>query len=144
MWYLLMVIVEDSGSTICEAVEVSYNLGHFTSESFERASLKRVFDLFKATPLRLVGYHYCFDDVRFRMVYGVITVFLGKQARMRARDHEGTHIECRYGLMSYGIPVDDFSVTSDGYEDLSKFQKWIEERQHLEKYDADTEAPSID
>mmetsp|Transcript_116667 Transcript_116667/g.336977 ORF Transcript_116667/g.336977 Transcript_116667/m.336977 type:complete len:336 (+) Transcript_116667:138-1145(+) len=128
MWYMLMVLVEESGTNICDTVEISYNLGQFSAGAFDRSALKSVFDLFKATPSRLVGYHYCFDDVRFRMVYGVITVFLGKKARMRARDHEGSHVECRYGLMSYGIPVDELSVMSDGLEDNSKFNEWLEER----------------
>lgn len=129
MWYLCMVLVEESGTNICDTVEISYNLGQFCAGAFDRAALKSAFDLLKAIPIRLVGYHYCFDDVRFRTVWGVITVFLGKKARMRARDHEGTHVECRYGLMSYGIPVDALSVMVDGYEDNSKFLKWLEERE---------------
>lgn len=133
MWYLCMVLVEESGPTICDTVEISYNLGQFCAGAFDRTALKGSFDLvLKAIPSRLVGYHYCFDDVRFRTVWGVITVFLGKKARMRARDHEGTHVECRYGLMSYGIPVDALSVMVDGYEDNSKFLKWLEERQTKE------------
>jgi hypothetical protein len=132
MWYLLMVLVDESGTNICDTVEISYNLGEFCAGDFDRTALKSAFDLHKAIPSRLVGYHYCFDDVRFRTVWGVISVFLGKKARMRARDHEGSHVECRYGLMSYGIPVDALSVKVDGFEDNSKFLKWLEERQYKE------------
>mmetsp|Transcript_43823 Transcript_43823/g.121870 ORF Transcript_43823/g.121870 Transcript_43823/m.121870 type:complete len:336 (+) Transcript_43823:218-1225(+) len=129
MWYLLMVLVEESGNNICDTVEISYNLGPYCAGDFDRTGLKSSFDLLKAIPTRLVGYHYCFDDVRFRTVWGVIAVFLGKKSRMRARDHEGSHVECRYGLMSYGIPVDALSITVDGFEDNSKFLKWLEGRQ---------------
>jgi hypothetical protein len=129
MWYLLMVLVDESGTNICDTVEISYNLGQFCAGDFDRTALKSAFDLHKAIPTRLVGYHYCFDDVRFRTVWGVISLFLGKKARMRARDHEGSHVECRYGLMSYGIPVDALSVNFDGFEDISKFLQWLEDRQ---------------
>lgn len=139
MWYLLMVLVDESGTNICDTVEISYNLGEFSAGDFDRTMLKSAFDLQKATPSRLVGYHYCFDDVRFRTVWGVIAVFLGKEARMRARDHEGSHVECRYGLMSYGIPVNALSVMVDGFEDNSKFLKWLEDRQGKENGATDDE-----
>jgi len=139
MWYLCMVLVEESGPNICDTVEISYNLGQFCTGAFDRTALKGAFDLLKSIPSRLVGYHYCFDDVRFRTVWGVITVFLGKKARMRARDHEGSHVECRYGLMSYGIPVDALCVMVDGYEDNSKFLKWLEQRQNKENNEGSAE-----
>ena len=87
----------------------------------------------KLLPVKLAGYHFCFDDIRFRMVWGLASVFIGKKGRLRSRDHEGAHAECRYGLMSYGIPVDAMPVNIDGVEDSSWFLKWIEERRSVEK-----------
>lgn len=124
-----MNMAESSDSKICEIVGISYNLGLFSPDMFDREALKSSFDLYKTIPCKLVGYHYCFDDVRFRMVWGVITIFLGKKVRMRARDHEGSHLECRYGLMSYGIPVNSLPITVDGMTDDTRFLKWLEERQ---------------
>lgn len=109
-------------------VIISYQVGPFSAETFDRSALKKAMDLTKILPIKLAGYHFCFDDIRFRMVWGLASVFIGKDARLRARDHEGTHVECRYGLMSYGIPVESMPITVDGDEDNSNILKWIEER----------------
>ena len=113
-------------------VVISYQTGPFAPECFDRSVFKSVMDLAKIMPIKLAGYHFCFDDIRFRMVWGLATVFVGKDARLRSRDHEGTHVECRYGLMSYGIPVDAMPINIDGVEDYSWFLNWIEERKAIE------------
>jgi hypothetical protein len=112
---------------------ISYQNGPFASETFDRSVFKSVMDLGKILPVKIAGYHFCFDDVRFRMIWGLATVFVGKEARLRSRDHEGTGVECRYGLMSYGIPVDDMPINIDGVEDNSWFLKWIEDRRDERK-----------
>lgn len=124
-------------------VIVSYQIGPFTAEIFDRTVLKSAMDMWKLLPMRVAGYHFCFDDVRFRMVWGLATVFIGKEVRLRSRDHEGTNVECRYGLMSYGIPVDDLPVTVDGAEDNSIFVKWVEER-GLKEGDEERQSSSLD
>ena len=113
-------------------VVVSYQTGPFSTEYFDRSVFKSVMDLSKIMPVKLAGYHFCFDDIRYRMVWGLATVFVGKEARLRSRDHEGTHVECRYGLMSYGIPVESMPIDIDGVENNSWFLNWIEERRTKE------------
>jgi hypothetical protein len=114
-------------------VGISYQNGAFTPGSFDRSVFKSVLDMTKRLPIRLAGYHFCFDDIRYRMVWGLAIVFIGKEARLRARDHEGTHIEVRYGLMSYGISVDWLPVSIEGEEDNTHLLKWVEERRNIER-----------
>jgi hypothetical protein len=128
---MLMVAAEEKDER-CDLVGISYQNGPFAPGMFDRSILKTSADIIKFLPVKLVGYHFCFDDIRFRMVWGLITVFLGKNGRLRSRDHEGTNIECRYGLMAYGIPVDAMPISIDGVEDNSNLLKWIEERRSIE------------
>jgi hypothetical protein len=120
-------------------VVISYQVGPFSAENFDRSVFKNTMDIGKVLPIKLAGYHFCFDDIRFRMVWGLASVFIGKEARLRARDHEGTHLECRYSLLSYGIPVDSMPITIDGVEDHSNILLWIEERRNKEQ---NPDAPS--
>jgi hypothetical protein len=132
IWYISMVLVEeyDAGRGL---VVVSFQNGPFSPDLFDRNVYKQTINLIKSIPAKLVGYHFCFDDIRYRMVWGLATVFIGKEARLTARDHEGTPLECTYDLMSYGIPVEDLPVTVDGMAEDESFLNWIEERRRIEK-----------
>jgi hypothetical protein len=45
----------------------------------------------------------------------------------------GTHTECLYSLMTFGIPMSDFPMTDDGLElNRKKHHKWIEMRRKVE------------
>jgi hypothetical protein len=130
-WYLGSSCLDEKDCSR-GVVVISYQNGPFSTEIFDRSVFKSVMDLGKIFPAKLAGYHFCFDDIRFRMVWGLATVFVGKYGRLRSRDHEGTHVECRYGLMSYGIPVDAMPIDIDGVEDNSGLLKWIEDRRQNE------------
>ena len=118
-------------------VVVSYQNGAFEPSAFDRKALKGVISLWKIVPIQLAGYHFCFDDIRYRMVWGLATIYLGKETRLRSRDHEGSHVECRYGLMSYGIPVSRLPLSIDGVEEHESLENWIEERKAVESNDED-------
>jgi hypothetical protein len=45
----------------------------------------------------------------------------------------GTHTECLYSLMTFGIPMSDFPMTDDGLElNRKNHHKWIEMRRKVE------------
>lgn len=123
IWYVLMTAHDNDSRGV---VIISYQNGPFLANMFDRSVFKEVLSLFKAIPIKLAGYHFCFDDVRFRMVWGLVNVYLGKDARLRARDHEGSHAECRTGLMSFGIPVESLPINAEGLENNTYLQEWIE------------------
>jgi hypothetical protein len=130
VWYISMSLVEGSEPR-SRLVVISFQNGPFSPDLFDRAVYKQTVNiLVKLLPIKLAGFHFCFDDVRFRMVWGLATIFIGKEAKQRAIDHEGTPFECRYGLLSYGINVDDLPITVDGVDDNSSFLRWVEEQQH--------------
>jgi hypothetical protein len=44
----------------------------------------------------------------------------------------GTHLEVRYQLMTFGIPMDMFPITSDGKFPLDNHKNWLAQRRTLE------------
>ncbi|KAG7344064.1 hypothetical protein IV203_022072 [Nitzschia inconspicua] len=127
VWFVSMSVVEDAGHK-GHIVLISFQTGPFSPDLFDRVVYKKTIHILsKLLPLKLAGFHFCFDDVRFRMVWGLATIYLGKEAKQRAVNHEGTALECRYGLMSYGINVDDLPVTVDGADDHTKLRRWVEQ-----------------
>jgi hypothetical protein len=69
----------------------------FSSDVFNRSRSKDSANLSKVLPVKLVGLHFCYDDIRFRMNVP------RKGDATRSLDHEGSHVGCRYGLMAYGV-----------------------------------------
>jgi hypothetical protein len=132
VWYVSMAAIEEQQSHR-GLVVVSFQNGPFSPDLFDRVVYKQTINLIRLLPVKLVGYHFCFDDIRFRMVWGLATIYIGKEARLRARDHEGTPYECRYGLLSYGIPVDELPISVEGVDDNSTLLKWIEDRKKKEE-----------
>lgn len=130
VWFAAMSMVEGADPK-GRLVLISFQTGPYNPDLFERATYKQSINIIsKLLPLRLAGYHFCFDDIRYRMVWGLATIYLGKEAQQIAIDHEGTAYECRYGLMSYGINVDDLPITVDGVDESnSDFGPWIEKLQ---------------
>lgn len=132
VWYVSMSLIEGSEPK-SPLVLVDFQTGRFSPDMFDRAVYKQTINiLVKLMPIQFAGFHFCFDDVRFRMVWGLATIYLGKEAKQRAIDHEGTPFECRYGLMSYGINVDDLPITVDGVDNNKNFLRWIEEQQEAD------------
>lgn len=143
IWFVSMAVIEDCDEATNGLVLVSFQNGPFSPDLFDRVVYKQMINIMKRLlPLKLAGYHFCFDDIRFRMVWGLATIYIGKDARLRARDHEGTLLECRYGLMSYGLPVDELPITVDGDDDNTSFLEWIECRGSKEN-DPDSAASEI-
>jgi hypothetical protein len=133
VWYVSMSLVEGSEQR-SHLVVISFQNGPFSPDIFDRAVYKQTVNiLVKLLPMKLAGFHFCFDDVRFRMVWGLTTIFIGKESKQRAIDHEGTPFECRYRLISYGINVVDLPMTVDGVENNSNFLRWIDEQQRCNR-----------
>jgi hypothetical protein len=134
IWFVSMALVEESDPE-CHLVVVSFQTGPFSPDLFDRAIYKQTINILaKLLPIKLAGFHFCFDDVRFRMVWGLATIYIGKEAKRRAIEHEGAPFECRYGLMSYGINVDDLPITVDGVDDQRNLRKWIMEHEHPQQH----------
>ena len=68
----------------------------------------------RSYPFRSTAYHFCYDDPSTKVLMDFVLKFCTKEMRMRYRTHFGTHTECQYHLMSYGIHPSMFTMDCDG------------------------------
>jgi hypothetical protein len=61
----------------------------------------------------------------------------------RSHQRSGSHMECRYALMSFGIPTSTFPLTSDDRIQVGPyFKQWIETQRRLDEIRESSETPS--
>lgn len=129
IWYVSMSLVEDGDQARRGLVVVSFQTGPFSPDLFHRVNYKQSITMLnKLMPAKLVDYHFCFDDIRFRMVWGLATIYIGKEAKQ----HEGTVSECMDGLLSYGLDTNALPLSCEGKENNASFLRWIEEQKTRE------------
>jgi hypothetical protein len=63
---------------------------------------------------------------------------VGTHGRVRCRTHFGSHTECQYALMSFGIMPDCLPVDTEGNKNCVSLNQWIEKRKILESERAGT------
>ncbi len=92
--------------------------------------------LFASTPVRISAVHFCNpDNTFFRFVNAIVIASMGMDQRMRVRTHCGNTMECRYWLMTFGIPVEDLPVTDSGKIKVKYLQQWIKGRETIDLLD---------
>ena len=62
--------------------------------------------------------------------------------KVRIRNHHGSHTECQYKLMSFGIPIRDFPIDRKGNQNLNNHLKWIDRQRKKDAYLASKSSPS--
>jgi hypothetical protein len=63
----------------------------------------------------------------------VVASSVGRNIRARIRKVYGTHMECNFKLLTYGIPVQLLPISSDNKKiKLANHQKWIKRRRQKE------------
>jgi hypothetical protein len=83
--------------------------------------------------IRVTGVHLCFNNDQWQRIHDLIMVWFGKTIRLRVKQHEGSHRECRYNLSCHGIPAHDIPVSLDGELIVANHLKWLENQRQLEK-----------
>eukprot|EP00980_Cylindrotheca_fusiformis_P029143 scaffold22737_cov120-Cylindrotheca_fusiformis.AAC.6 len=101
-------------------------------ENFRRALALRLLDVFQVLPIRLACLHYCYNSSS--PFLAVLASAAKSVIRVRIRTHRGSHTECLYKLMSFGILVQEFPFTEDGCIQLANQIKWLERRRKKEAY----------
>ncbi|KAL3923397.1 MAG: hypothetical protein SGILL_001678 [Bacillariaceae sp.] len=76
-------------------------------------------------PFRYTAFHLCANDFFTKALTPVVKLGIGRDYRARLRVHHGEHLECRYSLMSFGIPMDCFPLSYDGKVKLKDHHKFI-------------------
>ena len=105
MWYLEQTAVQDEETQKQGIITVICNFGVKWREKFDKESAKLVARLTACSPLRNVATHYCYSDPAFGAIIAFVSLAFERRSRTRTKLHRGTHVEVRYKLMSFGIPV---------------------------------------
>eukprot|EP00980_Cylindrotheca_fusiformis_P031288 scaffold26125_cov162-Cylindrotheca_fusiformis.AAC.1 len=131
--YLMSTLSEDEETQKKGIVIVSYSMG--MSDHIDQNHRKLIWSsslLAQSFPLRLACLHCCYNFSS--PLLPVIAFMANSMIRVRIRMHRGSHSECQYKLMSFGIPIKVFPVTLDGSLQLANHVKWIEKRRKKEAY----------
>jgi hypothetical protein len=151
LWYIWMSILEDPVNQIKGVVAVGYEVGRLPLDRFDGLAEGNVgFEMYNAdggfdrdlarqivsvplsVPARPVGYHLCTDSHQWVGILNMVMVTLCKFIRLRMRIHHGSDQECKYALMTHGLPTGCIPVDPEGNVDLTMHMDWIENRRHID------------
>jgi hypothetical protein len=151
LWYIWMSILEDPVNQIKGVVAVGYEVGRLPLDrfdglgegdvgfemynadgGFDRDLARQIVSVPLSVPARPVGYHLCTDSHQWVGILNMVMVTLCKFIRLRMRIHHGSDQECKYALMTHGLPTGCIPVDSEGNVDLTMHMDWIENRRHID------------
>jgi hypothetical protein len=133
-FYIVMTALDDEETQKSGAVCIH----HGTDWDFDVMDAKlleffsKVPGMMKCIPLRLQGFHFCYNNSKLRSIFSLMQLGVSKEIRHRMRVHYGSQVECHYKLMTFGIPVEQLPVTHDGELRLTGHNKWLARRQKIE------------
>ena len=130
--YLMCSMVEDMETQRHGYIFVMYQIGKYEYDPPPDLFNGRTNLFMQGSPVRLCGMHMCFDNPIMKSLMRVILAVSGPEARARNRFHEGSHTEVQYKLLSFGIPVDLFPITSEGELKKTNHMKWLSTRRSKE------------
>jgi len=101
---------------------------------FDRTLAREIVSVPLSVPARPVGYHLCTDSHQWVGILNMVMVTLCKFIRLRMRIHHGTDQECKYALMTHGMPTDCVPVDDSGYLSLVNHYEWIDHRKIIDAH----------
>jgi len=154
LWYIWMTLLEDEANQIKGITALGYEIGrsplerydhqdgddNYTFEmssdhgdGFDRNLAKQITTIPLSVPVRPVGYHLCTDSDQWVATLNMVVATICKFMRLRMRLHHGSDQECKYQLMTHGLPADAIpEIKEDGNVNLTNHLEWIERRRTLE------------
>ncbi|KAL3908403.1 MAG: hypothetical protein SGARI_003077 [Bacillariaceae sp.] len=114
IYYLLMCAVEDEETQKKGIVSVVYNVEPKSPLANDPSVYLNVYQLLPTLPIRMMGAHYCVQDSDLRKFMSSIRVAMSREVRLRSRVHHGSHEECAYTLMTFGVPRKCFPISNTG------------------------------
>mmetsp|Transcript_19560 Transcript_19560/g.36480 ORF Transcript_19560/g.36480 Transcript_19560/m.36480 type:complete len:489 (+) Transcript_19560:119-1585(+) len=128
IFMVFMFALQDVETQKRGIVGLVYNIG--AGKSTDREAVWKAAKIVSILPVRFTGIHYCYDDEKIRLLFGLAMFVFNKNARIRCRLHFGTPMECIYTLMTFGIPSETLPVSASGdlrleahHEYISKMRK---------------------
>ena len=111
VWYMFHASIQDDVITqqlgvIIVGYELADNTG--SSDSYvpiDHELTRQMFRVLQAMPVRVVAAHTCYNDSPTQKVVDLVIHMVSNFVRLRLRCHFGSHQECKYRLMTMGIPV---------------------------------------
>lgn len=128
LWYNFMTMLYDEATQKNGLVVVIYNVNDRWTETFDRDLFMGVGKIRAAAPIRCVSTHYCFNDPAFGAIIKVVTSAMELHTRTRTRLHYGTDLEVQYELQSFGIPLKQLPVNSEGKFRTKEHLAWLRAR----------------
>jgi len=128
LWYQIALAAEDEETQENGIVAILYGLGSYSLgrwDSSNSKDLMKVLD--KVMPVRTVGFHHLFNDLKLRSLVPVLLALAGKSLRARYRMHTGSVQECLFELMCFGIASEILPVDHEGNTLIESHLSWIEE-----------------
>jgi hypothetical protein len=136
-----MFAIQDVETQKRGVVGLAYNVG--LGKTKDREAVWKAAKIVSVLPFRFPGIHYCYDDENLRMLFGLAMYVFNKNSRIRCRLHFGTHMECIYNLMTFGITSETLPVSPSGDLRLEAHHEYIQKMRKAEMSPKDKNANRI-
>jgi hypothetical protein len=129
-YYTMMSIVEDESNQKNGMVSICYGLG--TDEMDMSAEAQRSnwegASLVSCMPMRVEATHFCMPSSGMHFALNVIGRSVGMFIQARLRIHCGSHLECEYALLTFGLPSSMLPFTTESELKLGNHKNWVQRR----------------
>lgn len=96
-------------------------------DSFQKATR-----MFHSLPLKSRGVHACMSPNKILEMFHHFRTFWQKENRLRIRIHQGTYTECKYSLMTFGLPTHCIPLDDNMNLKRELQIEWMERRRQFE------------
>jgi hypothetical protein len=129
-YYIMMTIVEDESNQKNGIVGICYGLGtdEMDMSAEARKSTWEGTSLVSCMPMRVEAAHFCTPSSRMHFASNLIGRSVGMFIQARLRIHCGTHLECAYALLTFGLPISTLPFTTESELKLGNHKSWVQRR----------------
>jgi len=136
-----MTALEDVETQKNGIIIVGYNMG--MNRVVDRRAVFAIQSMKRILPMRVVSIHYCYDDIRFRVMMTLAMLMMGATRRVRLRAHFGTFQDVVYKLSTFGIPCATLPIAQDGEPRFKNHRRWLKDRSHQEMLQIEGMLPQL-
>lgn len=128
--FFAQCLSEDRSGAVC----VTFLHNFAAPEEVSTKKLLNMKELTTTLPFKFDAFHMCFPNSALYFLFGsILTLYFGRENRIRRRVHIGSYEECRYSLKGFGIGVDLLPTNLDSWRcthdsDMKDFRKWLKMR----------------
>ncbi|CAJ1965665.1 unnamed protein product [Cylindrotheca closterium] len=135
-YYTFMSMVESEETQKKGAIAVLYVVGDYYKDKNGGSGLAKLGNLVKSLPIHWAGFHFCCGDlVQFVMIRALVLTF-PKHLAAKFRCHKGHHLECMYGMRTYGIPASCLPIPDTGENKpplMYQHMIWYQNRERIDR-----------